>query len=190
VVNTIKFSQFQNANPNDPSVTGVGLGSGNNVIYPKQFSWAVATRPATPYNGLLGYNTDLDQYEYWDSVVSQWVQLLTTVSPRILPTWSSVTAPSIAGATFNGYVTNNSSGTVNILLPAIADLGDPIFVRGLSGGWILTANIGQVIVFGNQQSSAGGSIASTLPNDNVTIECLVPNSKWTVASSIGNITII
>jgi hypothetical protein len=126
LVNTIKFSQFQAANPNDPSVTGVGLGSGNIVIYPKQFTWTVSTRPSPPYNGLLGYNTDNDEYEYWDASLSMWVQLLTTKSGL---TWAAVSAPNIGGATFDGYITINASMPVNIMLPPLANLGDPLFVR-------------------------------------------------------------
>jgi hypothetical protein len=54
---------------------------------------------------------------------------------------------------------------------------------------MLTCNIGQQIIFGDQMTSVGGYLASTKQNDNVTVECIEPNLIWTVSSSIGDITI-
>lgn len=40
--------------------------------------WTTATRPATPTDGQLGYNTNLKLYEFWNSNTSAWTQLVTT----------------------------------------------------------------------------------------------------------------
>jgi hypothetical protein len=74
-VNTIKFSQFAAPNLSSSSNMFVGVGSGVNFQSPSVTSWTTATRPSAPYNGLLGYNTNLSQYEYWDSIGSEWIPI-------------------------------------------------------------------------------------------------------------------
>ena len=74
MVNTKKFSEFT------PIVTNgtnslVGLSNGDNAISNFPLSWTTAQRPVAPTNGTLGYNTDLSEYEYWDTVTSMWFQL-------------------------------------------------------------------------------------------------------------------
>lgn len=75
MVSTIKFSEFVAADLNDATNTVVGLSGGVNAISGKVITWTTSTRPATPFNGLLGYNTDLSQYEYYDTVTASWIQL-------------------------------------------------------------------------------------------------------------------
>jgi hypothetical protein len=74
MVNTIKFSQFSSINPSAAN-TLVGLSSGVNSTSPFPINWTTATRPVSPINGFLGYNTTLSEYEYWNATTLDWVQL-------------------------------------------------------------------------------------------------------------------
>lgn len=71
---TRKFSEFIVANLNATNKM-VGLSAGANAIFDDPTTWTTATRPITPANGLLGFNTDLQQYEYYDITLFSWVQL-------------------------------------------------------------------------------------------------------------------
>jgi hypothetical protein len=75
MVNTIKFSQFSTVNLNDATNQIVGYGSGVNFQGQKVITWTTGTRPSSPVNGLLGYDTTLSQYEYWDAGASDWIPL-------------------------------------------------------------------------------------------------------------------
>src|SRR5678815_1530259 len=75
MTNTIKFSQFATAQLNQQSATVVGVENTVNVKSQRFLTWTIAMRPAAPFNGLLGFNTDLQQYEYWDSLAATWIQL-------------------------------------------------------------------------------------------------------------------
>ncbi len=91
MVQTVKFSQFASASLADSSNQLVGLGSGVNVRSPKTSSWNTAGRPSPGYNGLLGYNTDLQQYEFFNITSGIWTQL--------------------AASSGSGTVTNIATGT-------------------------------------------------------------------------------
>lgn len=71
--NTIKFSEFAAANLATSTNKVVGWASGVNFQTPVVNTWATSARPTPPYVGLIGFNTDLNQYEYWDGAA--WVQL-------------------------------------------------------------------------------------------------------------------
>lgn len=75
MTNFVKFSDFTLATLSDPTNDVVGVGGGLNFKSPKVVEWTTANRPSPPFNGLLGYNTDLSSYEYWDSGTSEWFQL-------------------------------------------------------------------------------------------------------------------
>lgn len=77
MVNTLKFSDFPDALLNNSDLDSVGLENGANTKFKFMPSWSTATRPATPFNGLLGFNTDLVAYEYFDTVGNTWKQLAT-----------------------------------------------------------------------------------------------------------------
>ncbi len=75
MVNTKKFSEFAAGSLTTSTKKMAGISNtsgGENIIMDFTIEWTVATRPSPPYNGLLGYNTDLAQYEYWDG--GSWVQ--------------------------------------------------------------------------------------------------------------------
>lgn len=76
MTNTIKFSQFALGDPNVSTNMIVGVSSdigGTNFQLPAVISWTTDTRPVTPYAGLLGFNTNYSQYEYWNGTT--WIQL-------------------------------------------------------------------------------------------------------------------
>ena len=73
MVQTIKFSQFSTASLNDSSRTVVGTATGANYILPDQNQWTTITRPLSPYDGLMGYNTTLHEWEYWQNSTLQWL---------------------------------------------------------------------------------------------------------------------
>jgi len=78
MTSTIKFSQFSAVNLNSATNMLVGVTSalgGSNFQSPYVISWTTATRPASPYNGLLGFNTNLSQYEYYSTTSSQWIAI-------------------------------------------------------------------------------------------------------------------
>lgn len=187
MVNTIKFSQFPVGNYDSSNII-VGLDSGQNAQFSRIPQWTTATRPATPFNGIIGYNTDLSQYEYYDSALGMWVQLITSQTGM---DWSLITAISVDASTNSGYIAFRSATPVNLLLPALCNIGDEIIVMGSgSGGWSLIANVGQQIAFGNQITAVEGSISSTLQYDNVAVRCISDNTLWSVLGVQGNLTVM
>jgi hypothetical protein len=96
--------------------------------------------------------------------------------------WSTISGTTQSASANNGYVVGNAAQTT-ITLPATASLGSSVSIRGYGiGGWILAANTGQTIVFGNTSSSLGGSLTSTNRYDTVDLTCIIDNSIWTVHS--------
>lgn len=73
-ISTRKFSEFITANLNATNKT-VGLSGGANAIFDVPTSWTTAGRPTMPGNGQLGFNTTLQQYEFYDTVAAAWTQL-------------------------------------------------------------------------------------------------------------------
>lgn len=74
MVQTVKFSDFTTIVKISTTNFLVGASAptgGVNVKSPLFFTWTTATRPSPPYNGLNGYNTDLDDYEFWNG--SFWI---------------------------------------------------------------------------------------------------------------------
>ena len=188
MVMTKKFSEFTDADLTESDNVLVGLSGGANAKSSKIVSWTTATRPSPPLNGLIGYNTDLQEYEFYNSSIPAWVQLLTSVGGM---NWSEITAVSVNANVNNGYAANRPATPVNIVLPATCALGDDVAVMGKgAGGWSLVANVGQTIIFGNQTSSVAGAISSSHQSDNILVTCLVDNLVWQVRYAVGNLTVI
>jgi|SRR6185503_8365464 len=189
MVNTKKFSQFSNADLNDSTNKLVGIGSGINIIADKITHWTTATRPgisppATPANGLLGYNTDLGLYEFYNSTTAQWMQLQDTTSGL---NWTTVTAVSTSAVINSGYITDRTITPVTIELPLTFNIGDRVLIMGLgAAGWSLVANTGQTIKFGSFSTSVAGSINSDIQYGNIEVKGLVANTTWQVTSVFGN----
>lgn len=106
-------------------------------------------------------------------------------------TWNEVTSTTQTGSVNNGYILNNVS-LVTFTIPSTAAVGDIIEVVGKgAGGWRISINASEVIHFGNQDTTTGtsGYLASTNRYDSVKLVCIVANTEWVVASSVGNITV-
>lgn len=102
-------------------------------------------------------------------------------------TWTEVsTNTSLAVNT--GYITNGLS-TLTHTLPASSVVGDVLEIAGKDGGWILSQNAGQYIIFGIEQTTTGvgGNLSSTDNSDCVRLVCIIADTAWLVLSSVGNI---
>lgn len=79
MVNTVKFSQFSSVDLNSSTNMLVGssslIGGGINIKSNFTVKWTTGTRPSSPPDGILGYNTDTKVYEYWDALASEWIAL-------------------------------------------------------------------------------------------------------------------
>lgn len=75
-VMTIKFSDFAAANLANSTNKLVGVSApsgGSNFQLEFPLTWTTAGRPSSPPAGLLGYNSNLGQQEFWNG--ASWVQL-------------------------------------------------------------------------------------------------------------------
>ncbi len=119
MVNTIKFSQFTLASSSDPTVKLAGLGSGINIIKPVVVTWTTATRPSPPFNGVLGLNTDSQEYEFWDATSDQWIPLvsgvdLTSSYVLLTPDGSLPNSFSLSSLTTGILKVTTGTGTLSI----------------------------------------------------------------------------
>lgn len=107
-------------------------------------------------------------------------------------TWEEITAVSKQAQINYAYVTNNNS-RIEITLPVDTQLGDRVRVAGKgSGGWAVVQNSGQIIHFGNRDSTAGvtGGLLSGNRYDSIELVCIEPDTEFLVITSVGNIGII
>lgn len=103
--------------------------------------------------------------------------------------WNEETGTSANMAVNNGYIANNA-GLVTLTLPASAAIGDSFSIVGKgAGGWLVQADTGQTIYYGNSTSSVAGSLASTHRRDCVEIICITANTEFQVVDSVGSITV-
>lgn len=106
-------------------------------------------------------------------------------------TWNVATSSTIM-ASNNGYI-NNSASLITYTLPTTAAVGDIIRIAGYGSGlWAIAQNAGQVINFGDLDTTTGtgGSLAATNKGDSFEMVCVVANTSFVVISAIGNITIV
>jgi hypothetical protein len=129
MVNTVKFSQFATAPLTSANTEVVGLESGVNVQSTRFLSWTTAGRPATPFNGLLGINTTLEAYEYWDSVTAAWVQLIDTHFFALLASHLVGEGASLIGLQNQSNVTNKT----------VQDLANASFIAKTDNGTLQNA---------------------------------------------------
>jgi len=103
--------------------------------------------------------------------------------------WNDVAGTTQAAAANQGYIISNV-GQTTVTLPSVAAEGSVVAVSGKgSAGWVLAANTGQVIHFGNLASSTAGSLTSTNQWDTVLVLCVTANTTWVVQSAVGNLTV-
>lgn len=184
MVSTIKFSEFADANIDDDGNTLVGLSGGLNSKGSTVNRWTSAGRPIAPFDGLSGYNLDLHKWEYWDASELEWIQFAVSNTGF---NWSIVTTPTVTASVNAGIIANRTATPVQILLPALFEIGDQVIIMGLgAGGWDLVANAGQVILFGSVSTSVDGSINSDITNAVISVRGLVPDSTWLVTNTNSN----
>jgi hypothetical protein len=103
--------------------------------------------------------------------------------------WNDVPGTSQAAAINNGYIISNA-GQTTVTLPATAAEGSVFAIAGKgAAGWIMRANTGQVIHYGNSPTSSAGSLTSTNQWDSVTIVCVTANTTFSVIASQGILTV-
>jgi len=112
--------------------------------------------------------------------------------PYVVATADLTAAPNTAYSIQHGTPAN----LLTVTLPAVASstAGDVIHIMGYtSGGWkIAQSDAAHQIIFGNQATTVGvgGSLASTLQYDCVTIRCIT-TSIWQVETGPqGNLTVV
>src|SRR5271154_3377217 len=141
MVNTIKFSQMTAGGDIANGAETPGLLSGANVLFDNPWTFlapgSTADRPAPSgaINYRLRFNTDDQLYEYYDAVLSAWIQLQNsffTAGPFVTYTASS----SLPDAFNLGTLTNGilkQTVTTAIATPAIALLDTDYYGPGMVG---------------------------------------------------------
>ena len=109
--------------------------------------------------------------------------------------WTTATTNAVAALNNYGYVVKNATpaNLTTFTLPATAAVGDTLIITGYTvGGWQIAQNAGQQIFFGSAATTigVGGSLASTLAFDTVSLVCVTTDLEWNVISSVGNITVV
>lgn len=133
MVNTKKFSEFSVALQNNSDQEVVGLEAGVNIRSDRFLTWTTAGRPASPFNGLLGFNTTLQQYEFWDSVALAWTQL--EDSGDISGLLALLASHAVGeGASLIGL--QNQSGVTN---KTVQDLANATFIAQTDNGTLQNA---------------------------------------------------
>lgn len=108
--------------------------------------------------------------------------------------WSVITVNQTAVVN-NGYICNKA-GTLALLLPATAVVGDLIEITGINTatGWQITQNANQQVFFGTKSTTVGvtGTITSTGIRDSIRLVCVVAgaSTNWNAISAVGNLTIV
>jgi len=98
-----------------------------------------------------------------------------------ISSWETITDPSVNVAGGNGIVAFRAATPVQVVLPAIFNVGDEIGLLGSgAGGWSLVANAGQTIKFGSYSTSVAGAINSDVQYANIFVRGLIANTTWTV----------
>jgi len=101
--------------------------------------------------------------------------------------WVSATASTVQAVTNTGYVANNGSGGVAIILPAAPAIGDLVQVNGMAA-WALVPNFNQRIVQNIAGTGAvtGGGLSGAL-GDALLVQ-YVGNNTFMVTGFVGHIT--
>lgn len=144
-----------------------------------------------------------DRIMFWDDSESEvtWLEVSTGL------TLTGTTLTATGSGTGGGYATVNQTGAsvtmtagtqyintsaanaqVTYTTPAAAALGDSfriIGVFGNTGGWILSADTGQVIDVGASPTSSGGTVTFNAATDVIEIVCTVANTRFTAVGTIS-----
>lgn len=131
MVQTIKFSQFTSAGLPNIGDTEVGLRSGANTNFTQQWTWYppgnTASRPTSPVEGILRFNTESHLYEYFSNLTSSWQILDTPTNAVLLNPTGDQTIAAYSLTVAAGILTSGAqSGGINgalILYPNSPSVG-------------------------------------------------------------------
>ncbi len=172
MVLTKKFSEFVEADLTDDENELVGLSGGQNARSAKVTEWTTATRPTPPFNGLMGYNTDLDLWEYYNESLASWVQFS-----------SSAGNVNITGGT--GILTSpdpiTNTGTIILDIPVLATWGGTGFTSYTLGDMLYASS-------GTALTKLAGNTTSTKMYLSQTGTGLISDAPAWSAISGGDIT--
>lgn len=184
-ISTVKFSEFTNGGDLANNEITVGLGGTApyyNAYYNNPWTFlpsgTTGDRPVVAssmyYRQRL--NTTLQQYEYYDPILADWVQIVTSDLFEFI----DVTTSPYQMLGNQGYIANSAS-IINLILPVTASEGEVISVIGKgAGGWIISQAAGQSIKIAPVSTTVGvsGSLASTQQYDSIELVCIVDNTTW------------
>ncbi len=155
------------------------------AYYPIGSFWVISKNPTTGSEGDLWYLSKIV------ANVAYWIEFDVDPSPSGMM-WEQVTGTSQAITVNRAYVPFNVALTT-FTLPSTAVFGDQFMIEGYgSGGWTIAQNSGQSIIMGTNTSTVGvgGSVSSTMQNDNVLIVCIVANTIFKAVNWTGNLTVV
>ncbi len=201
MVNTKKFSEFSAASLTTTTKKMAGISNstgGENIIVDFTVKWTTAARPAPPYDGLLGYNTDLKQYEYYDSAAVAWIQLadnaVFTDAKFILqqPHASLPAAQSLSVLTTGILKSTTTSGVLSISAPltsidGLTTSADKMIYTTASNVYAVT----DLTAFARTllDDTSASAARTTLGLGQAAVKNVTDNTKANVASVTGAFTI-
>lgn len=199
MVNTVKFSLFASAtlSSNANKLAGYNSFSGTNVQADKVTTWTTLTRPTPPFDGLLGYNTTLEQYEYWNATLIAWVQIpsgsivdatyILQTPNALLPNaqaLSALTTGILKSTTVTGVVSISATLTsIDSLTSAVDEM---LYSTGVNT-WALTGLTAFARTLLDDASAA--TMRVTLGLGTAATKAATDNAQSSVASTIGAFTI-
>ena len=167
-----------------PTAHGVLIGEGASAVTPIVLTAGqvlIGTTSGDPSGAAITAGTGVSISSVSGSIT------ISSTGVGSLP-WSDVSGTSQAAVVNTGYIISNASQTT-VTLPATAAEGAVFAVQGKgAAGWILQANTGQTIHFGNQATSSAGSLTSTNQWDSVQIVCVTANTTFAVTNAVGSLT--
>lgn len=191
------------------------LTANTNVTFPTSGTLATTsqlpTLPVSPANGGTGVNNGSNTIAIAGSIAFSgshtFSTLLTGDTNVTFPTSGTLATTSqtpvvidqttgsvfLQALPFISYITDYPSGLVTYLLPNTAPIGTIIKIVGKSsGGWIISQNAGQQLLFGALASTVGvtGHLLSTSPTDCVELSNTTADTVWTVTTYIGTLSVI
>ena len=133
MVQTKKFSAFTSFGIGEENDTIVGIDGGVNARFQlaRQFgaNHTTATRPLTPPNAYIAFNTDLQEYEFYDAADATWYQLITSNFTPPVNTLNAIVRWDGLGELLNSSVLVDDSGNIQ--------MDDETGIMDLSGNYHL-----------------------------------------------------
>ena len=198
MVNTKKFSEFAAASLTTTTKKMAGISNtsgGENIIVDFTVEWTTSTRPSPPYDGLLGYNTDLKQYEYYDGTTAAWVQLADNavfVNAKFIvqqPNAALPAAQALSALTTGILKSTTTTGVVSISAPltsidGLTTASDLMIYTTASNVYATTAltAFARTLLAG----TTAAAMRSTLGLGQAAVKNVTDNTKPNVASVTGS----